>query len=100
MFSQFHFKNFDANEEVKSIANVALDRLNELDGGASTAVGLLEKEEHGYRCSLDIHSRRGPFMASTVRPEAQEAIRAAELKLKKQIEWSRSHWGLETGTVE
>jgi hypothetical protein len=91
MKSQFHFKNVEADDDLKSTAHLALSKILDRAPCDSTAVALLEKQENGYRCSLDIYSLQGPFMASTVRPTALGAIYAVEEKLRNQIEFLWSH---------
>jgi hypothetical protein len=100
MINQFNFKNFDANDATRSKANFALSKILDRAPYDSTAVALLEKLEDGYRCSVDIYSRQGPFMASTVRATALDAIQAIESKLKYQIEWWWSHRGSCDRTVK
>jgi hypothetical protein len=78
MNSQFHFKNVEANDDLKSAANLTLCKILDRAPYDSTAVALLEKQENGYRCSLDIYSLRGPFMASTVGKTPLSAIQAIE----------------------
>jgi hypothetical protein len=100
MVVQIHFKDFEADEQLKSAANAALTRVVDRSPWGSSAVALLEKQEEGYRCSIDIYSRSGPFMASTVRPTALETLRATEEKIKKQIDWCRSRRGPPTECVQ
>ena len=93
MVIQIHFKDFEANDNVKSAARAVLSRVVDRSPWGSTAVALIEKQDEGYRCSIDVSSRSGPFMASTVRPTVLETLRAAGEKVTQQIEWyrSRSH---------
>jgi hypothetical protein len=93
MNNQFHFKNIELNDELKSIANLMLSKILDKAPCDSKAVALLEKEDDGYRCSVDIYSLLGPFMASSVRPTAIGAIYAVEEKLKNQIDFWWSHRG-------
>jgi hypothetical protein len=85
MISQFHFKNFDADESLRLDANCALCRILDRKPADSTAVAVLEKQEAGFRCSLDIYSRLGPFSATSFRTTAAGAIQAVEEKLNHQI---------------
>mgnify|MGYP001619465863 CR=1 FL=1 len=78
MVIQIHFKNFEADEKVKSEVNAALNRVVDRSPWGSTAVALLEKQDEGYRCSIDIYSRSGPFTVSRVRPTPLETLHAAE----------------------
>jgi hypothetical protein len=91
MINQFHFKGFEADEGIKLSANRTLGRLMDRAPYDSNAVALLEKDESGYRCSIDIYSRQGPFMANVHRETVSESLRAIERRLKTQIEWWWSH---------
>jgi len=93
MISQFHFKNFDADETIRARANVALGRILDRAPFGCTGVALLEKQDEGFRCSIDVYSQQGPFMASTVRATAGDAIHATQERLKNQIDWWCSHRG-------
>jgi hypothetical protein len=90
MKTQFHFKGFEPNHELKTQANLSLNRTLGLAPYGSTGVGLLEKQENGFRCSVDIYSRYGPFIASAVEAIPELAIAALSKKLKHQLEvwWS------------
>jgi hypothetical protein len=83
---------------LKSVANLALSKILDRAPCDSKAVALLEKQDDGYRCSLDIYSLLGPFMASSVRPTAIGAIYAVEEKLKNQMEFWWSHRGHPQGS--
>lgn len=87
MISQFLFKNIDTDDEIRSTANLALNRILEYAPYDSTAVAVLEKVESGYRCSLDIYTRQGPFMTNVFRATCVEAIQAIEEKTMAQIKW-------------
>lgn len=100
MVIQIHFKNFEADETLSTAANLALNRIVDRSPLGSSAVALIERETQGYRCYIDIYSRTGPFMASTVRSTALEALNAAEEKVNRQIEWRRSHHGQQAGSAE
>lgn len=86
MTSQFHFKNFEADETIKSFASLAMNRILDFAPSDATGVALLEKKDEGYHCSFEIYSRQGPFIANVIRPTALEAISTAERRLKKQVE--------------
>ena len=101
MVSQFHFKNFEADESIRTRANLSLSRILDRGPCDSRAVALLEAQEQGFfRCSVDIYSRQGPFMASTVRTSVEEAIQAAEDKIKGQLEWWWAHRGRDPNAEE
>ena len=85
MISQVHFTNFEADESLRILANSVLSKILDRAPSDSTAVALLERQEEGYRCSLDVFSRQGPYMASVVRATAAEAIRGIEEKLEEQL---------------
>ena len=61
---EFTFVGFEPDEELRIQANRSLDRLLENAPYGSIAVALLEKNEAGYRCSIEIYSRNGPFTGS------------------------------------
>ncbi len=86
--SQFHFKNFNPDETLKSKANIVLSRILDMSPYGSTATALLEKEECGYRCSLDIFSLHGPIAASVVYSNPLEAISLIEMRVTDLI----SNW--------
>jgi hypothetical protein len=93
MISQFHFKDYEADEGTKAVANLALSKVLDIAPDDSRAVAILEKQGKEFGCSMEVYSRQGPFMATAVRPNPVEAIQVVEEKLKCQIAWCRSHWG-------
>jgi hypothetical protein len=86
MLCQLHYKNFEPDEAVRSVANLALSRILDQAPYGSAAIALLEKQEDGFRFTLDVYSRRGPFCATFLRSTAGEAIRAVEQKVLGQID--------------
>ncbi len=100
MVNRFHFKNFEADESIKTIANISLGKVLDRAPCGSTAIALIEKQEQGYRCSIDIYCVQGPFMVSLARSTVTEAIQAVEEKLTKQIElrwFDRAAWAWPLG---
>jgi hypothetical protein len=95
MVSQFHFKNYEADESTQAAANLALSEVLDFDLDGSRAVGVLEKQGEEYRCSMEVYSRQGPFMATAMRSNPVEAIQIVEKKLKSQIALRRARWASE-----
>ncbi len=93
MISQFHFKNFDADESLRFEANCALCRILDRAPADSTAVAVLEKQDAGFRCSLDIYSRLGPFIATSFSATAAGAIQAVEENLNHPSFFFEPHPG-------
>ncbi len=85
MNRQFHFKGFDPDAHLRSYANLVLDRLLDRSPYGATAVALLEKEDRGFRCLLDIYSTQGPFITSAVGKTALDALHAMEEKMVSKI---------------
>ena len=95
MVSQFHFKNYEADEGTRSVANLALCKVLDFAPDNSRAVAILEKQGEEFGCSIEVYSRQGPFRATAVRPSPVEAIQAVEEKMENQIVWCRFYWASE-----
>ena len=97
MLSQFYFKDLNPSKELRSEANQTLDRiLDEAPFGAITIV-LIEKDGAQYRCSVDIYTKNGPLIASTVQATPLMAIKHVEdVLLTKLGKWKKKKvetWG-------
>ena len=94
MNHQFHFKNFEAPFKLRFQANVVLNRILDVAPYGAIGFGLLEKQDGDcYRCTLDIHSKDGPFMASAVKSTPVQALEEVEAKIRRQLDWWKSHRG-------
>ena len=92
--NQFHYKNYEPDFNLRFQAGVTFNRILDIAPYGATGLGVLEKQgENEFRCSLDIYSKQGPFMASIVGPTPEQALADLEEKIKKQIAWWRSHQG-------
>ena len=92
--NRFYFKGFEPNEVLKSKANIAMNRMLDIAPYGSTAVALLEKDENGYHCLLDVYSRHGPFTASASYSTQLETIALIEKKMTEQLcRWSKLRFG-------
>src|SRR4051812_33060512 len=86
MNSHFHFKGFSPTAELMFLARSSLDKALDKAPYATSAVALIEKEKDGFRCSLDVYSRYGPFLTSALDPTAIGAITEIRRKFERQIE--------------
>ncbi len=91
MISQFYFKNFEADEELRVAANLTLSRILDSAPYDSMAVAILEWKVDGYRCGLDIYTKHGPFMATAFGLSPLDTLQTVEQRLKNQILFWRSH---------
>lgn len=84
---EFSFIGFEPDDDLRMQANCSLDELLEMAPHGSIAVALLEKNEAGYRCSIEIYSQHGPFSASGSDHNGKDAletvIRLIAPKLKR-----------------
>jgi hypothetical protein len=92
--ARFHFKNFEPDTGLRHRANATLDRILDRAPYGTHAVAMLEREQEGYRASIDLYSKRGPFIASSVGLTAMEALAAVEAKLGRQLALWRANRGI------
>jgi hypothetical protein len=86
MNSQFHFKNFEPEFQLRFKANLVLNRTLDVAPYGSIGIGLLKKHgENDYCCALDIYSKQGPFIANAVASTPEKALECLEEKMKNQI---------------
>ena len=86
MTNQFHFKDFDADEATQVAASSTLEQILDRAPHGAAAIALLEKQKEGYRCSIELYTRKGPFIASTIRTSALDAIHATEDRIRRQAD--------------
>jgi hypothetical protein len=90
MRQEFHFKSFEPGTGVRRKAEDVLDRIMDLAPYGSIAVALLERQDDGYRCSMDVYSKIGPFMASAMAQSAFDALEILEKRMVARIDrWKR-----------
>jgi hypothetical protein len=88
MFIPFEFKGFRPDDELRSRADQTLERILDASPYGAAAAAMLEKEGDGYRCSIDVYSRFGPFIASAKAAKPAEALTQAERALsRKFVAW-------------
>ena len=83
--SKFYFKNFEPDFELRRYGEQCLEAIEESAPSDGAVVAILEPVSEGFRCSVDIYSSYGPFMASVVEETPREAIRHIEQKIHAQL---------------
>jgi hypothetical protein len=71
---QILFKNMHPSDEVRSYADAVMQRILETAPYDSHALALLEKVEEGYRATIDIYSKDGPFIAESLAQNPTQAL--------------------------
>jgi hypothetical protein len=91
MITDFQFFGFNPTDELKTKAIRALDRLLDIAPYGSMAVALMRKDEDMYCCSIEIFSKRGPFVARVSQKTPEASLEKSARMLSKKLErWHES----------
>jgi len=85
MHTQFHFFDFNADEDLQIESGHVIEQILDLAPYGSVAIGQIKREAQSYLCSIDVYSRFGPFIANTVQPSPLLALHHAQDILTRKI---------------
>src|SRR3954452_13942705 len=92
MQRQCYFKDFIPDDSLRSEMELALNRILDRAPYGAVAVALLQLEGVRYRCSVDVYSHYGPFIANFVQNTPHLAMHQAEISLLEKLnKWKETH---------
>ncbi len=90
MRMEFEFFGFEPDAELRSNAQRSLEKLIDLAPYGSVPVALIEKNLDGYRCAIELYTKRGPFIANSQHLTPDAALtQVCEKLLEKLARWNR-----------
>lgn len=82
MLTEFHYKGFEPDDDIKTKANSLLDQITSWVPKGTFISAMLEKDDKAFRCSIDLCTRHGPICASVVDSHLEKTLVRIESKIK------------------